>query len=70
MTYQPVKSSNISAVGYDEATQTLGVKFVSGGEHHYEKVPKSLHDDLVASKSVGGHFHRNIRSRFKSTQVS
>jgi hypothetical protein len=65
-----VKSSNISAVGYDEATQTLGVKFVGGGEHHYNNVTPELHKALVSAKSVGGHFHKHVRSRFKSTRVS
>jgi KTSC domain len=70
MNYQPVKSSNVEAVGYDEATQTLGVKFKGGSEHHYDNVTPEQHKALVSAKSIGKHFHANIRGKFSSRQVN
>lgn len=70
MKYQPVKSSNIDSVGYDAATQTMGIKFKGGAVHHYSNVPQSLHDELVGAKSVGGHFHKAVRGKFPSAQVN
>ena len=68
MEMKPVKSSNIEAIGYDPATQTLAVKFRHGGVYHYEGVPASAHEALVNAKSVGGHFFQHIRNGFKSAR--
>lgn len=63
----PVKSSNLSAVGYDPATRALTVQFKSGASHHYADVSPEAHAALMAAESVGKHFHAHIRSAHKST---
>lgn len=66
---QPVKSSNIKAVGYDEATKKLTVQFHSGSTHCYEDVEPHDHKKFMAAESIGSHFHQHIRSGFKSSKV-
>lgn len=59
--YQPCQSSQIAAYGYDEATQTLGVKFVAGGTYHYHAVPQSVFAEMILAPSVGSFFGARIR---------
>lgn len=61
MDYVNVSSSNVAAVGYDEETSTLGVKFLNGSEYHYSGVPKSVYEGLLSAASVGGYFDQNVK---------
>lgn len=63
MTLVPVKSSNLAAVGYDAKRQVLRVQFVNGSTYDYHGVEPELHEDLLAAPSIGGFFHREIRSK-------
>jgi hypothetical protein len=60
-----IKSSQIEAYGYDEATKTLAIKFNKGTRtYFYPGVPA----DLIAGfekDSAGKHFLANIRPKFK-----
>jgi hypothetical protein len=49
----PVTSSNVAAVGYDEATKTARVRFHNGAVYRYADVPKELHESIMAAPSVG-----------------
>lgn len=60
----PVKSSNIAAVGYDDATNTLRIRFSNGSEWDYVSVPKSIYESLLHAKSVGSYFAANIRGHY------
>lgn len=68
----PVKSSNISHVGYDPATRAMKVQFHSGAIHQYEDVPPEHHANMTCKDcaSVGSYFHKHIRGGgFKSKKV-
>jgi hypothetical protein len=69
MDMQPVESSNIKAVGYDQPNGTLRVQFLSGATHDYPDVSSAEYASFLAADSKGKHFHRHIRSR-KSKQVA
>ncbi|NQU99157.1 MAG: KTSC domain-containing protein [Parcubacteria group bacterium] len=64
MERQYVQSSNINSVGYDEESQTLEIKFRSGGTYQYYGVPKSLYIDFINASSIGRYFYRNIKGKF------
>jgi KTSC domain len=56
-----VNSSQIAAVGYDEATKTLAVTFKTksgkpGPVYHYPNSEPRLHAEFVAAESLG-KFH-------------
>lgn len=55
----PVRSSNLSAVGYDGAN--LFVRFHSGGIYRYSQVPSSLYEGLLRASSHGTYFDRYIK---------
>jgi SNF2 family DNA or RNA helicase len=57
----PLKSSNVSMVGYDKKDKTLEVKFHNGGEYKYNKVPKALYRRLLKAKSPGKFLHKHIK---------
>jgi len=57
-----VKSSNITHVGFDPATKTLGVTFSSGQTYHYANVTQEQHDKMIAAESIGQHFFANFRN--------
>ena len=61
---KPVVSSNISAIGYDEATERLRIRFGSKPLiYEYAKVPKAKFDALMASESKGSHFFKEIKGK-------
>jgi len=68
---KPVKSSQIAAIGYDETSKTLAVKFTNGkAEYRYANVSPDLFDGLLKSKSAGSFFNGNIRNKFKHTLLT
>lgn len=56
-----VESSNIAAVGYEDDTSTLVVRFNSGSEYRYYGVAKEVFDELLNAPSKGRYFNQNIR---------
>lgn len=66
MQWQAVDSSQISEIGYDATTATLGIRFKPGkkspaSEYHYSDVPVGTHHALVTADSVGTYFGKNIK---------
>jgi hypothetical protein len=68
MQMRQVKSSNVSAVGYDDVTRAMMVTFKSGGTYLYDGVPPELHDRMREIEDTGGSVGqfivRNIRDCF------
>lgn len=64
---EPVKSSQLVAIGHDPATNTLAVRFQPrageerGGLYHYANVNENLFAALKGAASAGSFFHANIR---------
>ena len=61
MEYEAVTSSNIAAIGYDDTTNTLGVRFLNGTEYHYHGVPRDVYDGLVNAGSKGTYLNQLIK---------
>ncbi len=66
MNWTSVESSQISGVGHDSSTQTLGVRFKAGkrsaaSEYHYSNVSNELFTQLVNAESVGSYFGQHIK---------
>ena len=55
-----VESSNINALAMSQGN--LYVRFHNGGVYEYSGVPDTIFDELVSAESVGGTFHKLIRS--------
>ncbi len=61
---QPVESSQVEAIGYDEATQTLAVQFKRGARaiYHYPGVTLSTFEAFRDAESIGSFFTANIKA--------
>lgn len=58
----PVTSSQIEAVGYDEASKTLAVQFKKGSVYHYANVPAEIYQSFSKAESLGRFFGTNIKA--------
>jgi hypothetical protein len=65
----PVKSSNIEAIGYSKANESLVIRFRNKSEYLYPKVPKATYDAIMASESKGSFFHTEIRQRYEGVKI-
>jgi hypothetical protein len=62
----PIKSSNLSHVGYENGT--LKIRFKSGAEWYFDDVPTHVHNELVNAESPGGYFRTHIRDNYAGTK--
>lgn len=66
---EPVTSSNIESIGYDDATQTLEVRFHNGRTYRYSSVPPEEYQALVSAESVGRHFSQRIKGQYEGQRA-
>jgi hypothetical protein len=67
----PVISSNVGAVGYDPASQTLDVQFKAGGKvYRYAGVPPSVNEAMSGAESIGKFISSNIVKKFDFTVIN
>ena len=64
-----VSSSNLHSVGYDADSQTLRIKFHSGGIYDYFNVPESRHSGLMNASSKGGYHADYIKGNYRYRQI-
>ena len=69
MQRQPVESSNLRSVGYDEFLLVLEIEFKSGAVYRYYGVPSEVHDELINAESVGKYFNANVKSKYNFLKV-
>ena len=60
---QPVYSSDIRSIGYENGT--LEIEFNSGGVYQYYNVPSSIAQGLLYAQSHGRYFHRYINEHYQ-----
>jgi hypothetical protein len=65
----PVKSSSIEAIAHDPVKRMMTVKFTNGGTYRYEGVTAAQHAQLMRADSIGTHFHKHVRGKFKAAKV-
>lgn len=69
MSWQYVVSSNLKAVRYDPATQTLDIEFHSGSVYRYFGVPESVYQGLMAASSHGKYHHLYIKNSYPYQRI-
>lgn len=57
-----VSSSNVAELGYDENSQQLYVRFVSGSLYRYSNVPVYEYEALDNAPSIGSYLNRNFKN--------
>ncbi len=60
----PVRSTAISAVGYDKMTQQMCIKFKQGHSYNFCRVPESIFLGLTSASSKGRYYDDNIKDRY------
>jgi KTSC domain-containing protein len=65
----PVKSSSILSIGYDDRSRQLFVQFVTGSVFCYREVEQAVFDAFLTSDSKGTFFNRNIKDRYAFERV-
>lgn len=68
MQMQPVNSSNISHIGYDDVTHTLAVTFHSGATYHHTGVSADIYKGLMNAPSKGKYYYTHISSKNKGVR--
>lgn len=63
-----VKSTSVTEVGYDAATQTLALRFQNGALYHYPGVPSSVHAGIGTSDSVGRYLQANVLGKYPAAR--
>jgi len=58
-------SSVISYFFYDEASQTLHIRFLSGTEYEYKNVPESVYQAMKKAFSKGSFLNKYIKGIYK-----
>ena len=64
-----VTSSNVGAIGYDETSQILYVRFTNNTLYIYKGVPVGEFDGLRSAPSIGSYLHRNIKNLFPYERI-
>ena len=58
---KPVSSSNVAALGYDEAKKEAYVQFINGGIYVYKNVSKDDFEALQGAESIGSYLSKVFR---------
>ena len=67
VTLQPVDSTLIAQVGYDEATQQLAIQMHNSSDTYlYKNVPPAVYADLMAADSKGAFYVKNIKGQYET----
>lgn len=64
-----VSSSAITGIGYDAATYTLRVWFITGKVYDYRRVPHKVFTGLQQAASVGAYFNRRVKPLYRYSRV-
>ena len=64
----PVKSSNLSSVGYENGT--LYIRFHKSGLYVYKGVPEAVYLSLMSADSHGKYFAAHIKNVYPWDKIS
>ena len=60
-----VDSSNIEAIGYDDDSRELHVRFLTGETYLYSEVPREVFDAMLDAPSKGSFLNRQIKGVYQ-----
>ena len=64
-----VPSTNVASIGYDEATETLEVEFLSGSIYQYYNVQKNIYEEMNQAGSKGKFLNTYIKNAYPYSRV-
>ena len=66
----PVDSSVIRSIGYDEGRRVLEVEFRTGRLYQYLGVPPAVYRDLLRAESIGEFFNHQVRREYRAVEIT
>ena len=60
-----VNSSAISAIGYDQRTMRMHIRFIQGDTYDFCGVPAHIFQGLLNARSKGTYYNDHIRDRYQ-----
>ena len=69
MNREPVVSSNVAAIGYDEPSQTLEVEFTNGAVYQYYNVTQAVFEQFQQAGSKGQFLAYQIKNMYPYSRV-
>jgi hypothetical protein len=66
---QPVSSSNVAELGYDDVNLIVYVRFLNGSVYTYKGVPQSEYQGLLNAPSIGSYLHRNYKNVYPYERI-
>lgn len=69
MMRNPVASTNLVSVAYDEPSQTLEVEFLNGTIYQYYNVGSALYEQFMQAPSKGQFLNVYIRNAYPYSRV-
>lgn len=70
MLRNPVSSSNLRSVGYDEQNYVLEIEFNSSSIYQYFQVPFQIYADLINAPSHGSYFAAHIKNSYSYRRIA
>lgn len=64
-----VQSSMITALGYDQDTQSMRVQFRNGAVYELADVPQAEYEMLDASASIGSTYNEFFKDRYSTVKI-
>jgi KTSC domain len=61
-----VNSSAISAVGYDENSRRMKIRFKQGDTYDFCRVPSNIFQGLLSARSKGTYYNDHIRDKYQT----
>lgn len=65
----PVSSSNIESIGYDEQNQEVYVRFLNNSLYVYKGVPEHEYQNLMDAPSQGSYLNRNYKNVYPYERI-
>jgi hypothetical protein len=65
----PVSSSNVAAIGYDEKSETLVVEFLNGAKYAYSDIELPTWEALRDASSIGSYLAQNIKGKYLTVRI-
>ncbi|SFU70091.1 KTSC domain-containing protein [Polaromonas sp. YR568] len=69
MNRDPVASSNLISVGYDDQAQTLEIEFSNGTVYQYYNVSQALFDQFMEAPSKGQFLNIYLKNSYPFSRV-
>lgn len=63
-------STVIASFLYDEGTNKLTIRFVSGSEYEYYDVPKEVYETFRKFREKGIYYNLYIKGKFRYAKIS